>query len=189
MELINECSEQIKKSVAAVSWDLKPVIFSFNTSQLTPFTEKGCERENSVWNDLGHKFEKISSPVLYWFKILSNTDPNNIYRKIKQFRDNQVPGSSFRSVPALKPLMQVGNSHILYVGCCGSTTFVSRMFWHFGYYHVGRTQGLQLCHWAQPLAMEIEINAITFPKEAKDLIYVYEKYFAQKLKPIIGKHK
>lgn len=189
IEIINECSEKIKRSVTKVSIDLKTVSFHFNTSKLTPFTEKGCQEQSPVWIELGEKFEKVSGPVLYWFKIMSNTAPAEIYQTIKQFREKQVPGNSFRSVPALKPFSQVGNSKILYVGCCGSTTFVSRMFWHFGYYHVGRTQGLQLCHWSQPLNMEVEINAIVFPKEAKELIYVYEKHFAQYMQPIIGKHR
>jgi hypothetical protein len=189
MELINECSAGVKKSLDALSRELDKVSFTFNTSELIPFTEKGCERKSPAWDRLGKEFAKVPSPILYWFEILSTEEPIKIYHAIKNFKDQQLPGNSFRAVPALKPISKIGNSSILYVGCCGSTTFLNRMFWHFGYYNVGRTQGLQLCRWAQPLNLALKITAVVFPKEAKHLIYVYEKYFAEKMNPIIGKHK
>jgi hypothetical protein len=189
MELINECSIGIKNSLELLSSSLKTTTFNFNTSELTPFTVKGCERESPAWDRLGREFEKIPSPVLYWFEILSDIDPSEIYQLISTFKNNQIPGATFRAVPALRPAHLLSDSKILYVGCCQSTTFVSRMFWHFGYYNVGRTQGLQLCHWSQPFNMNIQINVISFPQGAKHLIYVYENYMAVKMNPITGKHR
>lgn len=97
-----------------------------------------------------------------------------------------MAGETFRYLPALKKNSGT-TSKTLYVGCCASTKLVDRMFWHFGYYKVGQTQGLQLCHWSRPLGADISIHVIQLPLAAKDLVYVYEKLVAQKLMPIIGK--
>ena len=80
MELINECSAGIRKPLDSLSNELNTVSFTFNTSELTPFTEKVCESQSSAWDRLGREFEKIPSPVLYWFKRLSNTPccPENV---------------------------------------------------------------------------------------------------------------
>ncbi len=189
MDIINDCSAEIKKSLDLLTNQLFTLKYNFNTSELIPYIGKGSEKQSTAWDRLGREFKKVPSPVLYWFDVLSEINHLKIYQQIKDFRDHQEPDDKFRAVPALKPISKIKESRILYVGCCGTTTFINRMFWHFGYYRVGRTQGLQLCHWSQPLKLEIEINVMVFPQQAKHLIYVYEKYMAEKLKPLIGKHK
>lgn len=188
--LVVDCSTEILKSLPGINDDVKEISFSFNTSELIEFTEKGCEKNCPVWQRLGYKFREHSSPLLYWFEIESEIDNSEIFACLQLFKSasNKADISTFRAIPTLRNKSADNKSKILYVGCCRTTKLIDRMFWHFGYYNVGRTQGLQLCHWARKFNLSMKISVITFPKEATGLIEVYERYFAEQLQPLIGKH-
>jgi len=185
-ELIEEYNERIKNSLQTISENCKEHCFQFNTGELVPFTGKDSEKNCPAWQRLWRPFKQISSPVVYWFQLTSDTNPADVFEAAKKCKEAQVADETFRYLPALKKNGGT-TSKTLYVGCCASTKFDARMFWHFGYYKVGQTQGLQLCHWSRPLAADISIHVLQLPPEAKDLVYVYEKLVAQKLTPIIGK--
>jgi len=188
-ELINECSIGLTKSISTISNNIEQASFSFNTSELIQYTAKGCESSCPVWVRLGYRLKEYRSPILYWFEIVSEVDVDKILSHLILFKNNQIIGNpNFRAIPALKKRIENNHSKILYVGCCRTTKLIDRMFWHFGYYNIGRTQGLQLCHWAQEFNLDIKLHVMIFPAEARLLIEVYEKYLAGKLKPIVGIH-
>jgi hypothetical protein len=187
--IVSNCSEEILKSLSNINDNIKQISFSFNTSELIEFAGKGCEKQCPVWQRLGYKFKEHNSPLLYWFEIKSAFDIDALLSHLNDFKINQNKSDIvFRATPALKSKIENKDSKILYVGCCRTTKLINRLFWHFGYYNVGRTQGLQLCHWTRDFSLDIDINVITFPQEVDTLIEVYEKYFAKCLNPIIGKH-
>jgi len=64
-------------------------------------------------------------------------------------------------------------------------TIASRIFHHLGYYRVGSTQGLQLCHWSKH---KLKLSVVQFPKEAEPYLNIIEKLFALKFKPLLGRH-
>lgn len=58
---------------------------------------------------------------------------------------------------------------------------------HLGYHKNIDNHGLQLCHWAQELELELELNYIILPKEVEGLTELFERELSKKLKPIIGR--
>lgn len=178
---------RIKNTLDFISENCFSFSFDFNTSKLVNYSGKGSESDCPVWKQLGIQFMEIKSPVVYWFTFSPLLNGEEVFKRIKAFKENQPKDERFRYLPALKSRRDEF-SNTLYVGCCGSTKLIDRMFWHFGYYKTGRTQGLQLCHWSKSLNLNVTIDIIQFPIEAKELIYVYEKMIADKLNPITGKH-
>jgi hypothetical protein len=169
--------------------NIKQISFSFNTSELIEFAGKDCEKSCPVWQRLGYEFKEHNSPLLYWFEIESEVDNSEILSRLQLFRvEKSKTDIDFRAIPAFRNNSLDNKTKVLYVGCCRTTKLIDRMFWHFDYYNVGRTQGLQLCHWAREFNLSIKLNVITFPREAKNLIEVYERFFAEKLQPLIGMH-
>lgn len=186
-EVILAYNNTIKTNLDYISLNCHEDKFVFNTAELLPYIGKGSETNCPVWQELGWRFSKISSPVVYWFEMHEGTDPVAVFTAAKKCKNYQnIEDVNFRHLPSMRENCP-SISPTLYVGCCGSTTLINRMFWHFGYYSTGKTQGLQLCHWSRELDLKLTIHTLSLPIEAKDFIYVYEKQIAKKLKPIIGK--
>lgn len=186
-KFISECNEQLTAAINLAAESNKVFEFSFNTGNLVQYQGAGSEKKCPEWERLGWQFEQLKSPLVYFFSLPEDISSEMIFQSISEFKDQQKGKPDFRSVPALRNNFP-RNSTTLYVGCCASTKLSARMFWHFGYYKVGATQGLQLCHWAKPLNLELKITVIQFSTQLKDIVYLYEKLLANELKPIIGKH-
>jgi hypothetical protein len=186
-ELILEYNKRIKDNLDHINENCIPNQFYFRTGELVPYSGQHSEDKCSAWQRLGQRFREVKSPVVYWFEMNKEIDPVAVFTVAKKCKNSQnLDDINFRHLPSMHENCPT-ISNILYVGCCGSTSLMDRMFWHFGYYRTGKTQGLQLCHWSRGLNLELAIHTLSFPDEAKDFIYVYEKQIAQKLKPIIGK--
>jgi len=128
------------------------------------------------------KLGKITGPVVYWFEIISATKAEEVRKAISDYKYSE----GAKSVPALRAKYSK-DSKTLYVGK------VKRKFWgrviqHLGYYHVKRTQGLQLYHWAKDIGLKVRLHAYEFEPEMEELVSLFELEFARKLKPITGKH-
>ena len=186
-KFIQNCNEQLITAISQAAESSKVFKFSFNTGNLAQYNGSDSEKHCPEWQRLCWQFEQLASPLIYYFSIKEEGLSELIYHTISEFKNQQKGQPDFRSVPALRGNFR-RNSTTLYVGCCASTKAAARMFWHFGYYKVGATQGLQLCHWARPLNLEMTITAIQFSTHLKDIVYLYEKLLANDLKPIIGKH-
>lgn len=190
LEIVKKCSDELIDNLSHVNGQLKEVSFSFNTGNLVDdFVGSKKETKCDVFNVLKERFKDYPSPFVYWIKIESVFDVKEVYAAINAYKSTQVKGDlDYRAVPALKNSLVSSDAKTLYVGCCGKTNLIDRMFWHLGYYGTGRTQGLQLCKWAKTLELQLTINVITLPPVAIPLIEVYEKCLAVTLKPIVGKH-
>lgn len=139
-------------------------------------------RNSTEHKELFEKLGGISGPVVYWFEIIEPIDNDLIRQSLSHYKYSE----GAKSVPALKSRYS-RESTALYVGK------VKRKFWgrviqHLGYYHVKRTQGLQLYHWAKDLELKVRLHAYEFEQNMEDLVSIFELDFARKLKPITGKH-
>ena len=139
---------------------------------------RDSEEHKIVFQKLG----AISGPVVYWFEILSPTSNEDIRKCISGYKYSE----GAKSVPALKK-KYFKDSKALYVGKV-KRNFWGRVIQHLGYYHVKRTQGLQLYHWAKKLGLKVRLHAYEFEPEMDDLVSLFELQFSRILKPITGKH-
>jgi hypothetical protein len=160
-KFINACNQQLTVAISQAAESSKVLEFSFNTGKLVQYKGSGSEKNCPEWDRLGWQFEKLSSPLVYYFSIPEKISSEIIFQSISEYKNQQKGKPDFRSVPALRNNF-LRNSTTLYVGCCASTKLSARMFWHFGYYKVGATQGLQLCHWAKPLNLELKLQSFSF---------------------------
>ena len=159
------------------------ITYSFNTAELQEYTGKGTEANCQVWASIWKRFNSQNKPVVYWFEM--DTDSKGakmIFQKLCAYK------GTARNVPAVKTNFNHWDTKTLYVGCCTKTSFVSRIFWHLGYYKNGDTQGLQLCHWAKEMDIRLTLHALFIPDELSILAPLYEKEIAKHLIPLLGKH-
>jgi hypothetical protein len=113
---------------------------------------------------------------------ISKTTPKEIVDSIQAYSLSE----NARPVPAIKT--NYPQTNILYVGKVKGK-FYGRVIQHLGFHRDKGTQGLQLCYWAKRLNLKLKITAMEFENDAKDLIPIFENCLADKLKPILGKHK
>ncbi|MFZ2782971.1 MAG: hypothetical protein WAZ36_01130 [Sediminibacterium sp.] len=144
-------------------------------------TARGCQ----MWDRFWTAHFQVTGPVVYWLSI---ADCEILNEQLLEVFDTYRQ-SKHRSVPPLSTHAKQSGSRILYVGSCKSTRIRDRFFWHTGYYKEGRTQGLQLCHWAIPLNLPMQLQYIRLDPALTDLTTVYEKELARHLKPLLGEHK
>ena len=141
-------------------------------------------RESKEFKATFDILKSVTGPVLYWFEILSDTNPQRIVESIKNYKN----GDGKRATPAIK---KRGNdtSRILYVGKV-KKAFCGRLITHLGYLKgSGQTQGLQLGCWAKDICLTLRLNFIEFDKGMADYMTILENGFAEHLRPLIGKHK
>jgi hypothetical protein len=132
--------------------------------------------------ELFKNLARIKGPVLYVFEIVSETTSDTIVETIKKYSNDDKS----KAIPAIKNTYP--NTKILYVGKVNKI-FWGRIIQHLGYYKVEGTQGLQLFYWARPLKLKLRLKAMEFENDAIDLMAVFERNLADRLNPILGKHK
>ena len=156
------------------------------------FTIKCSDLEDYNHVDIRHapKFKEIfdnirlaNGPSLYWFEIACGTGCDVIIDKLKSYKASP----NAKATPALKKTIDP-TSRILYVGKVKGS-FWGRLIQHMGFYKVNATQGLQLFYWAKDLCIDLKITVLEFEPEMADIMPIIEYAFAQRLKPIIGRHK
>lgn len=139
-------------------------------------------RQSSEHEELFSILAKITGPVLYVFEIVSETSSKVIVETITAY--SKTPNA--KTIPAIK--LSYSDTKTLYVGKV-TKNFWGRVIQHFGFYKVSGTQGLQLFYWAKPLKLKLRLTAIEFDNDTSGLMTVFERKLADRLKPILGKHK
>ncbi len=148
-------------------------------------------RHSIEFKDIFEKLENIQdNPCLYIFEIESETSTNVIIENLKNF-GNQTE----KVIPKLKSKIPE-NSRTLYVGKVNNIVW-GRLITHLGFHthknngnpKASINHGLQLHFWAKELLLQIKYTVIEFEHDMKDILPVLEKQLANKLNPIIGKHK
>ncbi len=148
-------------------------------------------RHSIEFKSIFEKLEKIqNSPCLYVFEVISENSTNEIITKLKNF-GNQTE----KVIPKLKSKIPQ-NSKILYVGKVNNMVW-GRLITHLGFHthknngipRVSINHGLQLFFWTKEIGLELKFTVIEFEQNMKDVLPFLEKRLADKLNPIIGKHK
>lgn len=148
--------------------------------------------QHQLFKELFAEIKAITSPALYWFEADTPEIATTLRNELDEFRKTspQKGSEGWRSVPAQNDNQ---GSSVLYVGVRQGgytkkhelSNIGGRILIHLGYYKVGTTQGLQLCYWAKhPLTL----NVIALNNVDNDYLYILEKLFAIKLKPLCGRH-
>ncbi|WP_348661458.1 hypothetical protein [Croceibacter atlanticus] len=113
------------------------------------------------------------------------------YLKFKNDQIKRFKGTEkYRSTPALN---KNTGSKYFYVGVRkggkrkrdGLTHIAGRIYHHLGCYSKGSTSGLQLVHWSNKT---IRLSVLELPKGASKYLYILEKFYAIKLRPLLGRH-
>ena len=139
-------------------------------------------RKSLEHEELFGKLSQISGPVLYVFEIVSETTAKEIVESITAYSKT----INSKTIPAIK--LSYPDTKTLYVGKV-TKNFWGRVIQHLGFYKVTGTQGLQLFYWARPLKLKLRLTAIEFDNDTSGLMAVFERSLADRLKPILGKHK
>ena len=194
--IINEITSVIK--------DNEPEQFTFNLNELPDHNNYRLDIRQfgkflKVFNSLNSK----TNDCLYWFSVPLKADAQKLKNEIDKQREPLKQQQDKRVVPAKNNNI---DSNILYVGVrkggCREYTIINRkrvpdelsniagrIIQHLGYYIKGTTQGLQLVHWAKMFNIQATLNVIEFQHlQNKEYLYIIEKLYAIKLKPILGKH-
>ena len=155
--------------------------FDIDCSDLQDYNNNDI-RKSPEHEVLFEKLAKITGPVLYVFEIISDTSSKNIVESITSYSKS----ANSKTIPAIK--LSYPDTRTLYVGKV-TKNFWGRVIQHLGFYKVTGTQGLQLYYWARPLKLKLRLTAIEFDKDTCGLMAVFERSLADRLKPILGKHK
>ncbi|WP_343486105.1 hypothetical protein [Allomuricauda sp. d1] len=137
--------------------------------------------EHKTYQEL---FRNLKGPVLYWFRIISDTSSSDIRQKLQEYKS--LNSLDKKATPSLRNSFNP-SSKILYVGKV-KRNFWSRVIQHIGIYENKQTQGLQLMHWTGGLDLRVELNAIEFDEGMSNLISIFEWKLSKIKKPIIGIH-
>jgi len=124
----------------------------------------------------------ITGPALYWFEIESQTETRCIIENINKYK----LVSGYKAVPAIRKSIN-HDTKILYVGKVKRDLW-GRIVQHLGFYHVNRTQGLQLVHWCSGLDLNLILHIYEFEDEMAGLMPIIENGMAKHLNPLLGKH-
>lgn len=185
LEFLLTYSQELANSLSELKIDSFSNIHSISIDcRVLP--RMGEERDCRFHSNMSYYFTelmKIESPALYWFEITSKHTAQDLYSIIPTL--NSIID---RSVPAYRKGFNSWDSKILYVGKVKSK-LTDRMVVHFGYGRDKRTQGLQLCHWASELNLQLKFNYIILPSSLIEMAGIFEVKLAKYLKPIFGRHK
>ena len=125
---------------------------------------------------------KVTGPVLYWFEVISGSDFKEIEKRIVSYKLTEEA----KALPAIKSRLNY-NTKALYVGKV-KRDFWGRVVQHLGFYHVKRTQGLQIHHWCSGLDLNLRLHIYEFENDMAGLMPVIENGMAITLQPLLGKH-
>ena len=140
-------------------------------------------RYSEPYKSLFQDLMAIKGPVLYWFEVISQHSSHDILKAFERYKNDP----DCKAIPALKSKLEHG-TNILYVGKV-KTQFWGRFITHLGFFKTNRTQGIQLFYWAKTLGLHLRVHVYEFDKNMADLMTIVEFGMAQKLKPLLGKHK
>ena len=198
-EKMNSYLAEIKKIINAISLEgFEQSCIEFNSKELL------CSQSNRIEINKTPLQQKINElftkdkefPFIYWFEFKSKNSKDEILNEIKDYsklmynerkQGREKSELKYYKTPAIKKTTY--DSNILYVGKV-NRDFIGRLQPHLGYYITSpNTSGLQLCHWAVKLDLNITINYIKLPKELVGFTGLLERKLANEIKPIIGKHR
>jgi hypothetical protein len=187
MDILIDYHKKLVENLSALNLDFfkETTSFQFKTGEMKTYVDENTSRSCQMWDRFWKANYKVTGPVIYWFSIEDCEIINeHVLNEFDTYRRTNL-----RITPPVSTNAKQSDSRILYVGSCRSTRIRDRFFWHTGYYKEGKTQGLQLCHWAIPLNIPIHLQYICLDPALKDLTSVYESELARVLKPLLGKHK
>lgn len=167
--------------------------YSFNLKDLPDTDDFKLDlRKHEKFQNIFDELNKKTSSCLYWFEIDSNENCSSLIQLLDKKRKSLK--KQLRTVPAKN---KNTDSKVLYVGIRrggirkrdGLTNISGRILIHLGYYDKGRTQGLQLVHWAVESGFTVQLNVVQFEDGfPNEYLGALEKIMAHKLKPLCGKH-
>ena len=195
-QVLNIFKEEFKKELDLVNTEYHS--FTFNTSHLPKvavYTQDKDIRMHSKFEKMFETLANIKTNCLYWFSV-STIEEANILKEIISHKKNELWNHDKTICRILPANNENKNSSIIYVGVRkGSTakkqkvTNISgRIVQHLGYYKEGRTQGLQLAYFTNELNIDITFHLYSLKDCPNEYLYILEKIFAKKLRPICGKH-
>ncbi|SEA15791.1 hypothetical protein SAMN05660909_01002 [Chitinophaga terrae (ex Kim and Jung 2007)] len=132
--------------------------------------------------EMFNKLKTITGPVIYWIEVISDNEIKEILNAAETFKI-----TNRRHVPAIRKKVSY-HSRILYVGKVEKDIFV-RVMTHMGFHRSHKTQGLQMYHWGKQIGLRVRFNLMQLHGGCESILPVLEKALAQKMQPIIGKHK
>lgn len=147
--------------------------------------------QNFLPDEIRVGLNAIKSSALYWFEAETIEQAQQLKKELEDFREN---GSKTleRAIPA-KNKYDNTNSKVLYVGVRRGgvrkrdklSNISGRIYQHIGCYEKGSTQSLQLHYWAKS---SLTLHVLELQEVDNNYLYILEKLFAIKLKPLLGKH-
>ncbi|MBN8856190.1 MAG: hypothetical protein BGO55_08480 [Sphingobacteriales bacterium 50-39] len=176
-------------------------VTDYTIKALTVLKENGIKKElyfpldcgmledfNYVNIETAPRYEKMfrelrgaNGPALYWFDLQPGTDTSAIIKALEAYKLTRQ-----KNTPALRQKINFDTA-TLYVGKV-KKGIAGRIVTHLGFFKVVQTQGLQLYHWARPLALYLGLHVIEFNQGMEDILPIFEHAFARELQPLIGKH-
>ncbi len=165
---------------------------SFNLSDLPSYDSPEKIRTHVKFEKMFTSLDSKRTSCLYWFELSDNESCNKLIEVLNANRQTLMERN--RTVPVRNYNC---DSNVLYVGIRRGgytkkwqlSNISGRMIQHFGYYEKGRTQGLQLAHWAIDAGLDIKLNIIQFEDDFPNAyLEAFEKIVAYKLRPLCGKH-
>ncbi|WP_217605211.1 hypothetical protein [Chitinophaga sp. GbtcB8] len=156
--------------------------FDINCSDLEDFNFIDI-RQAEKFKKIFDRLKEMNGPALYRFEIISDTEGLRVIEALNSYKAS----TERKATPALKSKID-HSSKILYVGKVKGF-FWGRLIQHLGFFKVKATQGLQLFYWAKGLPLHLRVNVLEFDSNMAELMSVLEYSLAQKLNPLIGKHK
>lgn len=138
-----------------------------------------------------HQFDQVEGdinnfPCIYVFELIKKSDCERLrqaYWLVDQVK-----------IKRKLPIMNVdssNDSNYLYVGKAEKTGVGRRLVTHLGYHQKPGNHGLQIAYWIKDLipAVKIRIHVFRFEKQFGPYVSSFEKIMAERLKPIMGKHR
>lgn len=173
-------------------------MFEFNSSHfpdVVQYTESRNITKHDKFEKMFHTLENLKTNCLYWFSVNSIKDANQL-KELISLKKNELWSEDKTTCRALPAENNNENSTVIYVGVRkGSkakkqkiSNISGRIVQHLGYYKEGRTQGLQLAYYANSLNIDLKLHVYSLIDCPDEYLYILEKIFAKKLKPICGKH-
>lgn len=181
-----------------------PEKFIFNLNKLPDHKNYTIDiRDDKHLSNTLSVLNEKTNDCLYWFSVPQKADAQLLESEINKCREPLKNQQDKRVVPAKNSNL---DSNVLYVGVRKGgfrkytminrkrvpdelSNIAGRIIQHLGYYKKGSTQGLQLVHWAKNFNFQITLNVVEFQNlPSKEYLYIIEKMYAIKLRPILGKH-
>ncbi len=172
--------------------------FDFNTSELPDVHEYTYSKDitkNTKFEEMFNILRVIRTNCLYWFSV-NNFEDADLLKQIISDKKSELWSEDKNICRILPAKNSNSNSKVVYVGVRKggyvkkhNASFISgRIVQHMGYYKEGRTQGLQLAYYTRVLNIDMSLNIYLLDDCPDEYLYILEKIFAKKLKPICGKH-